>query len=128
MEVAEVRKQLDKYLSKGWIGPSSSLYGAPFFIVGKKDGTLRMCIYYRALNQQIKPNKYSLPRIDSLLDQLVISKYFISINLYTIYHQVIMYLADEYKIAFLSSYSLFEFILLPFGLINAPLYILKSNE
>ena len=68
VELAEVRKQLDEYLSKGWIRPSTSPYGASILFSRKKDGTLRMCIDFRALNQQTKPDKYLLPRIDDLLD------------------------------------------------------------
>ena len=101
-------------------GPAPLLMGPPFFLLGKKDGTLRMCIDYRALNQQTRPDKYPLPRIDDLLDQLVNANCLSSIDLYTGYHQVAIYPGDEYKTAFLSRYGLFEFLVLPFGLINTP--------
>ena len=68
VEIAEARKQLDEYVSKGWIRSSTSPYGSPNLFTRKKDGTLRMCIDYRALNQQTRPDDYPLPRIDGLLD------------------------------------------------------------
>ena len=86
MVLAEVRKQLDEYLSKGWIRPSTCPYGTPILLARKKDGTLRICISYRALNQQTRPNKYLLPSIDDILNWLVNANCPSSINLYTGYH------------------------------------------
>ena len=120
VELAEVRIELDEYLRKGWIRPSSSPYGAPILFAKKKYGTLRMCIDYRALNQKTKPDKYLLPRINDLLDCLVNANCLSSIDLHTGYHQVEIRPGDEYKTAFLSRYGLFEFIVLPFGLENTP--------
>ena len=85
-ELAEVRKQLDEYLAKGWVRPSTSPYGAPILFVRKKDGSLRMCIDYRALNKQTKPDRYPLPRIDDLLDRLTRAFYLSSIDLTSGYH------------------------------------------
>ena len=94
--------------------------GPPFFLLWKKDGTLRMCIDYFALNQQTRPDKYLLFRINNLLDQLVNTNYLSSIYLHTGYHQVAIRLGDEYKTAFLSRYGLFGFLVLLFGFINTP--------
>ena len=85
-ELAEVRRQLDGYLEKGWVRPSTSPYGAPILFVRKKDGTLRMCIDYRALNRQTKLDKYPLPRIDELLDRLCEARVISSIVLAQGYH------------------------------------------
>ena len=68
ISLAEIRKQLDEFLSKGWIKPTTSPYGAPILFSRKKDGNLRMCIDYRALNKQIRLDKHLLPKIDDLLD------------------------------------------------------------
>ena len=70
LELAEVRRQLDLYLEKGWIRPSNSPFGAPILFVRKKDNTLRMCVDYRALNAVTVLDRYPLPRIDDLLDRL----------------------------------------------------------
>ena len=85
-ELAEVRRQLDSYLAKGWVRPSVSPYGAPILFVCKKDGTLRMCIDYRALNKQTVRDQYPLPRIDDLLDRLSKARVISSIDLSQGYH------------------------------------------
>ena len=77
-----------------------------------------MCIDYRALNQQKRPDNYPLPRSDDLLDWLINANCLSSIDLYTGYYQVAIHPGDEYKIAFLSRYGLFELLVLPFGLKN----------
>jgi len=69
-ELAEVRKQLDALLAKGWIRPSVSPYGHPILFARKKDGTLRMCVDYRLLNRNTKLDQYPMPRIDDILDSL----------------------------------------------------------
>ena len=85
-ELAEVRQQLDEYMSKGWIRPSSSQWGAPVIFVRKKDGSMRMCIDYRMLNQRTVRDSYPLPRIDDLLDVLGEARYFSKIDLRSGYH------------------------------------------
>ena len=119
-ELAEVRRQLDDYLQKGWIRPSTSPYGAPILFVRKKDGSLRMCVDYRALNAQTILDKYPLPRIEDLLDRLACAKCISSLDLTQGYHQVQIEEGDIYKTAFVSRYGSFEFTVLPFGLTNAP--------
>ena len=83
-----MRKQLDTYLEKGWIRPSSSPYGAPILFACKKDGSLRMCVDFRALNLQTRKDVYPLPRIEDLLDRLTRAHYFTKIDLAQGYHQV----------------------------------------
>jgi hypothetical protein len=85
-EMAELKKQLSDLLQKGFIRPSVSPYGAPVLFVHKKEGTLRMCVDYRALNKITIKNRYSLPRIDELMDRLVGTKYFTKIDLCSGYH------------------------------------------
>ena len=119
-ELAEVRHQLDNYLQKGWIRPSTSPYGAPILFVRKKDGSLRMCIDYRTLNTQTVLDKYPLPRIEDLLNRLARAHCISSLDLTQGYHQVEIAAQDVYKTAFVSRYGSFEFTVLPFGLTNAP--------
>ena len=80
-ELAEVRRQLDDYLAKGFIQPSTSPYGAPILFAWKKDGTLRMCMDYRSLNRMTKKDVYPIPRIDDLLDRLTNAIIFSKIDL-----------------------------------------------
>ena len=105
VELAELRKQLDEYLSKGLIRPSTSLYGVLVLFARKKDGNPKMSINYWALSQQERPDKYPLRRIDNLLDRLVNAYFLTSIDLHTIYYQVAMHPGDVYKTVFLSSYG-----------------------
>jgi RNase H-like domain found in reverse transcriptase/Reverse transcriptase (RNA-dependent DNA polymerase)/Integrase zinc binding domain/Retroviral aspartyl protease/DNA N-6-adenine-methyltransferase (Dam) len=119
-ELAEVQKQLQEYIEKGWIRPSTSEYGAPILFARKADGSLRMCVDYRALNALSVKDRYPLPRIDELLDQLHGAAYFTSLDLWSGYHQVRMHPDDIHKTAFKTRYGSFEFTVLPFGLTNAP--------
>ena len=120
LELKEVRKQLDELLSKGWVRPSVSPYRAPILFVKKKEGTLRMCVDYRELNKQTVKNRYPLPRQDELLDQLHGAKCFSKIDLQSGYHQVRVAPQDISKTAFGTRFGHFEFLVLPFGLTNAP--------
>ncbi|GKE66052.1 putative reverse transcriptase domain-containing protein, partial [Tanacetum coccineum] len=105
---------------KGFIRPSSSPWGAPVLFVKKKDGSFRMCIDYKELNKLIVKNRYSLPRIDDLFDQLQGSQFFSKINLRSGYHQLRMHEDDILKNAFRTRYGHSEFTVMPFGLTNAP--------
>ena len=87
-ELAEMKKQLEELMDKGFICPSSSPWGCPAIFVKKKDGTLRMCVDYRPLNAVTVKNKYPLPRIDTLFDQLAGAKVFSKIDLRSGYHQI----------------------------------------
>lgn len=120
LELQEVKKQIDELLEQGYIQPSKSPYGSPVLFVKKKEGTLRMCVDYRALNKLTIKNKYPLPRIDELLDRLNGAKYFTKIDLRSGYHQVRIAEKDVEKTAFNCRYGHYEFLVLPFGLCNAP--------
>ena len=98
--MAELKKQLDDLLNKGFIRPSVSPYGAPVLFVHKKEGTLRLCVDYRALNKITIKNRYPLPQIDELMDRLVGAKYFTKIDLYSGYHQIRIKNSDISKTAF----------------------------
>ena len=119
-ELAEMKKQLEDLVKAGFVQPSKSPYGAPVLFVKKKDGTQRMCIDYRALNNVTIKNSYPLPRVDELFDRLQGAKYFSKIDLRSGYHQIRIVPEDVHKTAFRTRYGHFEFLVLPFGLTNAP--------
>lgn len=120
-ELEELRRTLDDLLAKGFIGPSSSPWGAPVLFAPKKDGGLRFCIDYRGLNKQtVKKNAYPLPRADDLFDQLQGAKFFSKIDLRSGYWQIPIDSADVSKTASRTRYGHFEWLVLPFGLTNAP--------
>ncbi|KAJ6846282.1 uncharacterized protein M6B38_279565 [Iris pallida] len=119
-ELAELNKQIKELLAKGFIQPNASPWGAPVLIVKKKDGTLRLVIDYRALNEVTIKNKYPLPRIDQLFDQLGEARVFSKIDLRSGYHQVNVKKEDVPKTAFRTRYGHYEFLVMPFGLTNAP--------
>ena len=120
LELQEAKKQIKEYLEKGWIEPSSSPYGSPILFVKKKDGALRMVVDYRALNKQTVKNRYPLPRIDDLFDQLAGSTVFSSLDLAQGYHQIRISEEDAPKTAFRTPFGHYQFKVLSFGLTNAP--------
>ncbi|KAJ3707632.1 hypothetical protein LUZ61_011337 [Rhynchospora tenuis] len=119
-ELKELKVQLEDLLDKGFIQPSSSPWGAPVLFVLKKDGTLRLCIDYRELNKVTVKNRYPLPRIDDLFDQLQGSAVYSKIDLRSGYHQLRIRPSDVEKTAFLTRYGHYEYLVMPFGLTNAP--------
>ncbi|GJV43466.1 putative reverse transcriptase domain-containing protein [Tanacetum coccineum] len=116
----ELSEQLKELSDKGFIRPSSSLWGAPVLFVKKKDGSFRMCIDYRELNKLTVKNRYPLPRIDDLFDQLQGSSVYSKIDLRSSYHQLRVREEDIPKTAFRTRYGHYEFQVMPFGLTNAP--------
>jgi hypothetical protein len=123
-ELAELKKQLQELLDKGFIAPSTSPWGCPALFVKKKDESLRLCIDYCPLNAVTIKNKYPLPRIDVLFDQLVGAKVFSKIDLRSGYHQIKIRASDIPKTAFSTRYGLYEYLVMSFGLTNAPAYFM----
>ena len=119
-ELAELRKQLDELLTARFIRLGKVPYGAPILFQKKKDGTLRLCIDYSALNKVTVCNKYPLPIISDLFDQLHGAKYFRKFDLRSGYYQVRIAEGDESKTTCVTRYGVFEFLVMPFGLKNAP--------
>ncbi|GJQ90253.1 putative reverse transcriptase domain-containing protein [Tanacetum coccineum] len=119
-EMKELSEQLKELSDKGFIRPSSSPWGAPVLFVKKKDGSFRMCIDYRELNKLTVKNRYPLPRIDDLFDQLQGSSVYSKIDLRSGYHQLRVREGDIPKTAFRTRYGHYEFQVMPFGLTNAP--------
>jgi hypothetical protein len=128
LENDEIKRQIQELLQKGHIRPSSSPCGSSIVLVQKKDGTWRLCIDYRALNKITIWNRYSIPQIDDLLDQIKGAKYFSKIDLKSGYHQVPIEPSDVWKTAFKSKEGLFEWLVMPFGLTNAPATFMRLME
>nr|GEZ80391.1 putative reverse transcriptase domain-containing protein [Tanacetum cinerariifolium] len=119
-EMKELSEQLEELSDKGFIRPSSLPWGAPVLFVKKKDGSFRMCIDYQELNKLIVKNRYPLPQIDDLFDQLQGSSIYSKIDLRSGYHQLRVREQDIQKMAFQTRYGHYEFQVMPFGLTNAP--------
>jgi hypothetical protein len=123
-ELAELKIQLQDLLDKGYIRPSASPWGCSALFVKKKDDSLRLCVDYRPLNAVTIKNKYPLPRIDILFDQLAGAKVFSKIDLRSGYHQIKIRPSDIPKTAFSTRYGLYEYLVMSFGLTNAPAYFM----
>ncbi|TYK23903.1 ty3-gypsy retrotransposon protein [Cucumis melo var. makuwa] len=119
-ELKELKVQLQELLDKGFIRPSVSPWGAPVLFVKKKDGSMRLCIDYKELNKVTVKNRCPLPKIDDLFDQLQGATVFSKIDLRSGYHQLRIRDNDIPKTAFRSRYEHYEFIVMSFGLTNAP--------
>jgi hypothetical protein len=128
-ELAELKHQLNELLDKGYICPSSSPWGCPALFVKKKEQSLRLCVDYRPLNAVTIKNKYLLPRIDILFDQLAGARVFSKVDLCLGYHQIKIRSEDVSKTAFSTRYGLYEYLVMSFGLTNAPahfMYLMNS--
>jgi hypothetical protein len=128
-ELAELKVQLKELLDKGSLRPGSSPWGCPALFVKKKNQSLWLCVDYRPLNAVTIKNKYPLPRIDILFDQLAGAKVFSKVDLRSGYHQIKIHLEDVPKTAFSTRYGLYEYLVMSFRLTNAPahfMYLMNS--
>jgi hypothetical protein len=123
-ELAELKIQLNELLDKGYIHPSSSPWSCPALFVKKKDQSLRLCVDYRPLNAITIKNKYTFSRINILFDQLVGARVCSKVNLHSGYHQIKIHLEDVPKTAFSTMYGLYEYLVMSFGLTNAPAHLM----
>jgi hypothetical protein len=123
-ELAELKIQLKDLLDKGYIRPSSTPWGCPTFFVSKKDKELLLCVDYRPLNAITIKNKYPLPRIDILFDQLAGAQVFSKIDLHSGYHQIKIRTKDIPKTAFSMRHGMYEYLVMSFRLTNALAYFM----
>jgi hypothetical protein len=124
-ELKELKEQLTKLQEARYIRPNSSPWGAPVLFVQKKDGSQRMCVDYRSLNDVTVKDKYLLPHIEDLFDQMRGARVFSKIDLRSGYHQMKIRPFDIPKTAFSTRYGLYEFTVMSFGLNNAPAYFMN---
>lgn len=119
-ELTALREYIDDNLKKGFIRRSESPAGAPVLFTPKKDGKLRLCVDYRALNKVTVKNRCPLPLISETLDRLRSARIFTKLDLKGAYNLVRVANGDEWKTAFRTRYGHFEYLVMPFGLTNAP--------
>jgi hypothetical protein len=115
-ELAELKIQLKKLLDKRYIHPSSTPWGCPALFVEKKDQSLRLCVNYQPLNAITIKNKYPVPHIDILFDQLAGAKVFSKVDLHLGYHQIKIHLEDNPKTTLSTRYGLYEYLVMLFGI------------
>jgi hypothetical protein len=127
-ELKELKKQLTALQEPGYIRPSSSPWGAVVLFIQKKDGSQGMCVDYRTLNDVTVKNKYPLPRIEDLFDQMRGARVFSKIDLRSGYHQMKIRPSDIPKTDFSTQYGLYEFTVMSFGLTNAPAYFMDLRN
>jgi len=127
-EEEELRRQIEKAICCGWIPPSRSNFGSPVLFVAKPNGTLHMCIDYRAVNAITIKDLYPLPHIEDLLNSMHGSCWFTKVDLAAGYHRIRIETADRQKTAFTSKFGLYEWRVLLFGLANAPSQFMRMTN
>jgi hypothetical protein len=120
VELDALKSYIDEMLGKGFIQTSNSPIGAPVLFVKKKNGTLRLCVDYRALNKITVKNRYPLPLSGDLMDRLSQAKLYTKIDLRVGYNNIQIAKGEEWKTAFRTRYGSYEYLVMPFGLTNAP--------
>ena len=119
-ELAALKEFLEENLAKGFIRESKSPAGAPILFASKKDSSLRLYIDYRGLNSITIKNQYPLPLITKIMDRVTGARYFSKVDLKDAYYRIRIKAGDEWKTAFWTRYGHYEFLVVPFGLTNAP--------
>ena len=119
-ELQHLRECINSWLAKGWVRPSTSSWASPVFFVSKKNGELRLVVDYRGLNAQTLPDKFPLPLIDVVIDKMHDAKIFSRLDLRNGFYQIRMLPNDIFKTSFTTPLGLYEWVVMPMGLINAP--------
>jgi hypothetical protein len=127
-ELKELKKQLTELQEAGYIRSDSSPCGAPVLFVQKKDGSQRICVDYRSLNDVTVKNKCPLPRIEDLFNRMRDARVFSKVDLRSGYHQMKIRPSDIPKMDFSTRYGLYEFIVMSFGLTDAPAYFMDLKN